>query len=399
MMAWAKVKVAAGIAMFVLVVTTGGALVWPVAAYADDRVMVEATIDGKSVHLAFDTGSSHSFLFSRTVERLSLKTQNPSTMPAGLREANITAQTQRYELRFLSVITQTAFAVMETPRGVNADVDGVIGWLSLRDNVIVVDGAAGSVQISNELPPEAKEWQRLPIRRTGTLQLEVGTADGAKATVLIDSGDASGVHLSAAAWQQWAQHPQRRRTLVAFLLPADGLVLREQCWADAISLGNLTLTDVPVSQASAGEDRIPGFAGSLGLYALRRLSLVVDGKNDVAYVKPSDAVPAPFAHNRAGAIFIPKDLQSDELLAHVVPGSPADRAGVRDGDKLLAIGKLDVTRWRSTPGVMPLSRFFERPAGTELELTIERSGTKRGVTVVLEDILSPASAAASRPAP
>jgi len=54
----------------------------------------------------------------------------------------------------------------------------------------------------------------------------------------------------------------------------------------------------------------------------------------------------------------------------------ARRAGIRDGDALLAIGSIDVTRWRTDSRVKPLSRFFQHPAGTPIDLTIERDGKR-----------------------
>ena len=129
---------------------------------------------------------------------------------------------------------------------------------------------------------------------------------------------------------------------------------------------------------------------TLGLYALRRLDLVVDGKNGVAYVHPrSDPAPA-YPHNRLGAVFVPRDLQRDgPHFAHVVPGSPAFLAGIRDNDVLLKIDDLDITKWRTDPRVLPLSRFWERPAGTILNLTLKREEREFEVIVLLKDILGP----------
>ena len=131
------------------------------------------------------------------------------------------------------------------------------------------------------------------------------------------------------------------------------------------------------------------FEASLGFAALKRLELVVDGKARVAYVRPRPGPPPPFQHNRLGAVFVPRNSQSDDLVAHVLAGSPGWEGGIRPGDTLLKIDDLDVTHWRSDPDILPLSRFWERPAGTKLELTVKRGEKTLKSSVTLRQILSP----------
>ena len=73
-------------------------------------------------------------------------------------------------------------------------------------------------------------------------------------------------------------------------------------------------------------------------------------------------------------------------MAHVAEKSPAQKAGIRNGDILLKIGGLDVTKWRTDPKVLPLRRFWIRPAGTKLELSLTRDDKPLKATVELKDI-------------
>jgi predicted metalloprotease with PDZ domain len=75
-------------------------------------------------------------------------------------------------------------------------------------------------------------------------------------------------------------------------------------------------------------------------------------KKGLAYVRAKKTVATPPDHNRLGAVFVPIESQSDDLIAHVIAGGPAYDAGVRDGDVLLKIDKLDVTRWRTDPTIL-----------------------------------------------
>ena len=131
-----------------------------------------------------------------------------------------------------------------------------------------------------------------------------------------------------------------------------------------------------------------GFEASLGLAALQRLDLIIDGDLGFAYLRPKSTPPPPYEHNRLGSVFVPSDLQGGDLLARVIAGSPAYQAGIRDGDVLLKVGDLDVTQWRTDPKILPLSRFWEGPPGTRLELTLKRGTKTSRKTAVLRQILS-----------
>ena len=60
----------------------------------------------------------------------------------------------------------------------------------------------------------------------------------------------------------------------------------------------------------------------LGLYALSRMSLVLDGARFEAYILPSQMPPGAYPHNRLGAVFIPRQATGDDLNAVVAKGSP-----------------------------------------------------------------------------
>ena len=90
-----------------------------------------------------------------------------------------------------------------------------------------------------------------------------------------------------------------------------------------------------------------------------------------------------------GAVFTPVDLESEDLIARVVGGSPGWEAGIRNGDVLTRIGELDVTKWRTDPNVLPLARFWSRAAGTKLDLTLRRGKQVFKTEAVLRQILPP----------
>jgi tetratricopeptide (TPR) repeat protein len=275
------------------------------------------------------------------------------------------------------------------------DFDGVLGWAAGKKNILVLSGVEKSLAFAPAVPNAALHWARYRVRPDlPTLELSPVAGRYRGQTLSIDTGDSGGVSLPAHDWDLWrAAHPHAPVTIGAYYMPGAGLVVAEEAWADKLSLGGLTLTAVPVRKANVAEKSTAGssvYAGTLGLAALARIDLVVDGHNGLAYVNPRRDPPEPYAHNRLGAVFAPEDLFSDPLLAHVIKGGPAYQAGIRDGDVLVQIDALNVTTWRTEPAMTQLlHEWWERPAGSESLLTLRRGTRTYTARVVLRNLIGP----------
>ena len=70
-----------------------------------------------------------------------------------------------------------------------------------------------------------------------------------------------------------------------------GIVVREQIWADRLAFDPVELTDVIVEEDTGVGSMIVGddHLATWGMAALKRVRLIVDGRRNVAYVKPEEA--------------------------------------------------------------------------------------------------------------
>lgn len=74
-------------------------------------------------------------------------------------------------------------------------------------------------------------------------------------------------------------------------------------------------------------------------------------------------------------------------IEEIVPGGPADRAGLRDGDRLLAINGKDLSMWAQDV-IYPLALRLQ--VGEKAVFTAERAGQRFDVTLRAEKILDSA---------
>jgi Aspartyl protease/PDZ domain len=368
---------------------------WASAAPAsDERILLDATINGKPVRLVFDTGASDLILFRKGAARLGLKVSEPprdvkvapGEVPVG--------RTEECDFALGASRVRTSFRVFEPPSFLHMGVDGAVGWQPIRYNIIQVNAGLNQARWLTNTPPEAATWLKFKIRsQSRILCLEIPGEEAGQGVLSVDTGSSCGVALNPERWQAWKDaHSNQPMSLLAGYMPGAGTVVMEEGWAKELTFGPLVLTDVPVVRANVAEQAMgaPGFEASLGLAALKRLDLIIDGVLGIAYLRPKTGPPPPYEHNRLGAVFAPPSMEGGDLVARVIEGSPAYEAGIRDGDVLLKVGNLDATKWRTDPKVLPLSRFWEQPPGTRLQLTLKRGNRTFKATAVLRQILDPA---------
>jgi hypothetical protein len=357
------------------------------------RFIVNGIINNKPATLALDTGAGADLvLFRPSAERLGLSFSDvPMALgrPDGMTPSELT---KPYRVTAFDITGKMSFAIIDIPISVDA-IDGIVGWPLLRDNILQIDADRQALKSLDEVPQEARAWTSLRLRRKSSyLTLEIPGPHG-EGGILIDTGSAGGVSLNPERWQAWTNaHPNRPKTLAASYSPGSGMVIGEESWSQRFSLGPLTLTDVPVTQADRSDIALgsPGYQATLGIAALRRLELVVDGKKGVVYLRPQNGRSRPYPYNRAGVVFAPRSLQgsgTNSLIAHVIEGSPAYDAGIQNGDMLVKINQ----QWSTNRPQLSTHLFRTLPAGTRIDLTLKRGEGTVNTTVVLRDIF-PSSA-------
>lgn len=288
---------------------------------------------------------------------------------------------------------RTSLYVVEIPAysKMLSSVDGVLGWQLIKNNVLMLDAVKHTLLKLCKVPKDATAWTRLRLQTNlDVLGLDVSNQRGVQATILIDTGSPGGISLNPQMWREWkAFHTNPPITLNAYYTPTIGVVAMEESWTHEIALGPVVLTDVPVMEADStdvalGTSMQGQYEATLGLAALKRLDIIIDGKHGIAYLRLKKTRPLPYEHNRLGANFVPATSQSNELVAKVAASSPAQEAGIQNGDVLLKLDELDVSLSN-----LDILRKFWMPPGTKINFTLKRDGKIFKTTAVLRNILPP----------
>ena len=165
---------------------------------------------------------------------------------------------------------------------------------------------------------------------------------------------------------------------------AGGRVDKRTSMYDTIELGGVVL-DRPLISHPA-EDVVGAFGGAdhtgnLGNTLFRHLVLYLDYEHQQVVVERGDNVAREFPVDRSGLALWRPELKDIEVL-HVADGTPAAEAGVREGDVLLSINRIDA-RHLDLPSLRELMRA---EAGTVYNLGIRRDGALREAAIELRDI-------------
>jgi hypothetical protein len=360
---------------------------------AEERIWLDASIDDKKADLVLDTATGYSIVYREAAKRLSLDFTGLSVEERRSCPDIVFARTKPYSLRFKGTSVSVRFFVAELPTNQVARArdkmgDGILGWHDLRQNIVRLDTRTSTLTTPSELPQDVGKWTRIDVT-TNALPLifSIPAEEGKPLNILVDTGCPFGVELAPQRWHEWKMaDAQQACTVRAYYTPAAGAVVGEETWARSLSLGSLVLNDVPVLEEAP---ELSKFDAVLGIVALKRLELVLDAPHGAAYLRPNHVPIDQYEYNHLGALFMPRNGQSDDLVAHVASRSPAEEAGIRANDVLLRIDDIDVTQWRTKPGILPLNRFWTRPAGTKLELAVRRDGKILKIGVVLRQLLPP----------
>lgn len=261
---------------------------------------------------------------------------------------------------------------------------GILGYDVLSRFVVEVDYAGGQVVLHDPskfvVPKGARPFDIYFDGNTPVMKAAIALPDGRAfdARLTIDTGNRTALIL-----HQPFVEAHRIRSALPVLpnaplgMGVGGMTRQDLGRVASLSLGEFVMK-APLTSFSietSGANANPDLDGNLGSGVLRRFTLWIDYGNRRILLRPNRHLAEPFEYDMSGLTLAQRDPSGKELaVLHVLPGSPAEEAGVQQGDVIVAVDG-------AAPDALEAVRAKLGHPGAEVRLGIRRSAGGVEVTI------------------
>ena len=354
-----------------------------------DHIHVEAQVDGKPVRMLVDTGGVN-ILLPAAAKRLGLSTEGKLNARGTGEASPDVALTRAGSLHLGGVVfDQPLFYVIDFGRVLDVegeDFDGVIGYELFQRFGVTIDYVQRELRLSRPdvfAPPAGAK--AVPFTLAERIPIVQGRIDGRDVRIAVDTGSGAAIDLHSPFVRNNAL---KERYAASFeQISGWGVGGPMRAWPvrlGALELGGFVLGDVAASlfTGDKGAFASPDVDANLGGRVLGRFTVAFDYAAKRMYLAPNANFGQPFRADRSGLAL----LRADKALSvyEVAKGSPAAKAGLAAGDRILslageAVATRSLSEWRD--------RLATDAPGTAIEIGYERSGKAKTTRLVLADLI------------
>ena len=371
-------------------IASGGASTTVPFELLNNHIYVQVKLDDRPpVRLLCDTGGAN-IVTPEVAAALGLKSEG------ALQGRGVGEKTQDFGLTKVktvqigdAVISDQMFLVFDLKALASAEgvpQSGLVGYEVFKRFVTRIDYQKSLLTLT---VPSSFQYKgdgiAVPFKFNGHTPQVEGEIDGIPGLFDIDTGSRSALSILKPFWEKHgleARFGARLEAVTGWGVggPARARLAR----AGVLRLGGVTI-ERPVTELSTqvkGAFTDPYVAGNVGGEILKRFNVTLDyGKQEIIFERIPGQTAA-YAFDRSG-LWLNRADPGFEVI-DVVPGGPGAAAGIKVGDRILAIDGRD-------PEKLPLPEarreFRTRPAGTTLRLTVRTDGGTRKVDLTLKDLV------------
>lgn len=359
---------------------------------SDNRIIVTAIVDGgKTARLLLDSGADQGALTQEAARRFGLHASGNQDQTGTGDRAVRWAETQVQELRLGSaVFHDVRMGVFSGEDFANVfgsrSPDGILGKPIFERYVIAIDYQRRMLRF---IPPELyvapSDAVVVPFQLPNQIPVVEAQLDGVSGHFGIDTGARSALLL----YRPFAEEHSLRQKYNARVEgvtgwglggPIRSLLVR----AHRLRFGNFDVQNpvIRLSLQTGGATTSSSMAGLIGPDILSRFQITFDYSHHRLLLIKSRDFDRADSYDRAG-LWMGWDGKQFTAI-DVISGGPADAAGIRNGDRLLAIDGVS-TASLILPDVREAMR--RKAPGSHVMIRVEHDGSQRNVDVCLHDLV------------
>lgn len=142
-----------------------------------------------------------------------------------------------------------------------------------------------------------------------------------------------------------------------------------------IRIGNFELKEVissyPIYNDVAAKTLFLNRNGNLGADILSRFNTTFDYTNEIMYLKQNSSFKRPFEHDMSGIeVYVEEDATKHYFISRIEPNSPAEIAGILEGDEILSINFTNT----KTLNLNDITKTLRSGDGRGIFLSLNRKG-------------------------
>jgi hypothetical protein len=349
----------------------------------ETSLIVDAVVNGKPVSVMFDTGFGGCVDLSNTINVGEPTGKITLRDFVGEMEAD-TVKVKSLKLGSQTIDSNGMEAVLSRPEDYSfvfgTHCDGIMGLEVIKNNITEINFEhqkfifyPPSTDISKRTPDNKKTFltKMLPIG-TNSIELSVGTPTGKFLHMALDTGNSFYATTHRDSLERvglWETGKDPKYTTMAGV--ASGPVVS---WDKKMT--GMNIFGVPVPESTWDVIDLPsssaGMDGTVGFGFLKNFNIVIDyGRRRVWLENWTGKVD----NDPPGQLGISAAYDNEERKVKVfavAPGSPAEEAGLKEGDEILSVDTYDLAGVISSK---KLKKLLSGAKGTKVKLAISRTGS------------------------
>lgn len=347
----------------------------------DDAIIVDAAVNGKTASFMFDTGFGGAVVLDDAINI------GKPTGAMNLRDfvgefLVKTVKINSLKLGDLSVDTTDMQAVQQPlahmTQSYNTHTDGIIGLEVIRSQITEINFEKQkfifhpkNFDITKLKPDNEKTFlvKMLPLGHS-SIELEALAPNGKKLILALDTGNAfyatthTDVLERIGLWDS-AKKPQFMSSAWVASGPVDSWYKRMEdmkIFGVPVKASYWNIIDLPSSSANGD--------GTVGFGFLRNFNIIFDYERRRVWLQNWTGKTANEMPAEIGIVAKYDDKVKRVRIYRVSPESPADKAGIKEGDQILSIDGQDMLK----PTIRELRKIMEGLSGSKIKLAISRDG-------------------------